>query len=105
MTKDEMADHIRTQAMARVDRVIEGMFPGTGLTAEVMGIDTEFNKDLFDNVYLSLFSLRELEEIIIPQIKYKDRLVVLDRLVEAAVAARMAENQDKILEKLGAMSE
>lgn len=101
MTKDEMTDHIRTQATARVNRVIESMFPGAGLTAEVMGIDTEFNKDLFDNVYLSLFSLRELEEIIIPQIKYKDRLVVLNRLVEAAVAARMAENQDKILEKLG----
>lgn len=105
MTKDEMAEHIRTQATARVNRVIEGMFPGTGLTADVMGIDAEFNKDLFDDVYLNLFSLRELEEIIIPQIKYKDRLAELDLLVETAVATRMAENQDKIIEKLGAMSE
>lgn len=105
MTKDEMAEHIRTQATARVNRVIEGMFPGTGLTADIMGIDADFNKGLFDDVYLNLFSLRELEEIITTQIKYKDRLAELDLLVETAVAARMAENQDKIIEKLGAMSE
>lgn len=57
MTKDEMVEHIRTQATARVNRVIEGMFPGTGLTADIMGIDADFNKGLFDDVYLNLFSL------------------------------------------------
>lgn len=105
MTKDEISQHISSQAKARFNRAIEKMFPGAGITPEITGIDDEFNKDLFDDVYLNLFSLRELEEIIIPQIKYKDRLAELDLLVETAVATRMAENQDKIIEKLGAMSE
>lgn len=105
MTKDEIAQHLSSQAIARVSRVLEKMFTGAGITPEIIGIDEKFNKDIFEHVYLNLFSLRDLEEIVIPQIKYKDRLAELELLVEAAVARCMAENQDKIIDKLGAKSE
>lgn len=99
--KKESFDTIKKELQRRVDKIphILGV-QEYGVTAEDMGLDDEFIERMINEAYLGIFTVEEVEEMVVFQKRFAERNLILEGVVEEAFAKVMENNKSRVLSKM-----